>query len=64
MATAPTTVRSAESAPTHPAPSARTQPSPPFSQQQKLTATDGDSGDVFGFSVAVSSDGTTALIGA
>ncbi|TSD08763.1 PKD domain-containing protein [Haloglomus irregulare] len=35
-----------------------------WSQQQKLAATDGDSEDLFGFSVAVSSDGTTALIGA
>jgi hypothetical protein len=35
-----------------------------WSQQAKLTADDGDSGDGFGFSVAVSDDGTTALISA
>jgi hypothetical protein len=43
---------------------AQTQTSPQFSQQQKLAASDGDRRDSFGFSVAVSSDGTTALIGA
>ncbi len=35
-----------------------------WNQQAKLAADDGDSGDLFGGSVAVSSDGTTALIGA
>jgi hypothetical protein len=35
-----------------------------WSQQQKLIATDGDSGDSFGRSVSVSDDGTTAVIGA
>jgi hypothetical protein len=35
-----------------------------WSQQAKLTAEDGDSYDAFGGSVAVSNDGTTALIGA
>lgn len=35
-----------------------------WGQQAKLTAHDGDSGDRFGFSVAVSSDGTTAIVGA
>jgi hypothetical protein len=35
-----------------------------WSQQQKLTAADADREERFGFSVAVSSDGTTALIGA
>ena len=35
-----------------------------WSQQAKLTAEDGDRKDWFGFSVAVSDDGTTALVGA
>jgi len=35
-----------------------------WTQQAKLTADDGDSGDGFGGSVALSSDGTTALVGA
>jgi len=34
-----------------------------WSQQAKLVADDGDSKDRFGFSVAVSDDGTTALLG-
>ena len=33
-------------------------------QQAKLTASDGAASDQFGFSVSISSDGTTALIGA
>lgn len=33
-------------------------------QQEKLTASDGDSGDLFGISVSLSTDGATALIGA
>ncbi|MBX0286910.1 FG-GAP repeat protein [Halomicroarcula sp. F28] len=35
-----------------------------WSQQAKLAAEDGDRGDIFGWSVALSSDGSTALIGA
>jgi hypothetical protein len=35
-----------------------------WSQQQKLTASDGASNDNFGFSAAVSGDGSTALVGA
>jgi hypothetical protein len=35
-----------------------------WNQQQKLTASDGESGDFFVNSVAMSDDGTTALIGA
>ena len=35
-----------------------------WTQQQKLTASDGASGDGFGFSVTLSADATTALIGA
>ncbi len=35
-----------------------------WTQQAKLTADDGDRGDAFGVSVTMSSDGTTALIGA
>jgi hypothetical protein len=35
-----------------------------WSQSAKLAADDGDSGDWFGWSVALSSDGTTALVGA
>jgi len=35
-----------------------------WSQQQKLTASDGASNDSFGFSASVSSDGSTALVGA
>jgi len=35
-----------------------------WSQQQKLTADDGDSEDWFGYSVALSDNGTTALVGA
>jgi len=35
-----------------------------WSQQAKLTADDGDGGDEFGWSAAVSSDGTTAIVGA
>ncbi len=35
-----------------------------WQQQAKLTASDGDNGDRFGSSVDVSSDGTTAIIGA
>ena len=35
-----------------------------WTQQQKLVADDGDGDDRFGLSVALSSDGTTALIGA
>jgi hypothetical protein len=35
-----------------------------WTQQQKLTAADGDEQDLFGSSVAVSADGRTALIGA
>jgi hypothetical protein len=36
----------------------------PFIQQQKLTASDGATDDEFGYSVSLSSDGNTALIGA
>ena len=36
----------------------------PFAQQAKLTASDGTSHDFFGVSVALSSDGNTALVGA
>ena len=36
----------------------------PFIQQQKLTASDGAANDNFGFSVSLSGDGNTALIGA
>ena len=35
-----------------------------WSQQSKLTASDGAASDNFGSSVSISSDGTTALIGA
>ena len=35
-----------------------------WSQQQKLTASDGAADDNFGFSVALSSDANTALVGA
>jgi len=35
-----------------------------WSQQAKLAADDGDSGDAFGISAAISDDGATALIGA
>jgi len=35
-----------------------------WGQSAKLAADDGDSGDWFGWSVALSSDGTTALVGA
>ncbi|MGA2226025.1 MAG: FG-GAP repeat protein, partial [Syntrophobacteraceae bacterium] len=35
-----------------------------WSQQQKLTASDGAAGDNFGYSVSLSADGSTALIGA
>ncbi len=35
-----------------------------WSQQTKLAAEDGDEGDWFGWSVALSADGTTALVGA
>jgi hypothetical protein len=35
-----------------------------WSQQAKLSADDGDDGDRFGYSAAVSADGTTAIIGA
>ena len=35
-----------------------------WAQQAKLTASDGAASDLFGFSVSISSDGTTALIGA
>ena len=38
-------------------------PDPPSSQASKLAAVDGDSGDRFGYSVAVSGDGTTAIVG-
>ena len=37
---------------------------PTLTQQQELTASDGLSGDQFGWSVALSSDGNTALVGA
>lgn len=37
---------------------------PVFSQQQELAASDGAAGDFFGDSVALSSDGSTALVGA
>ena len=36
----------------------------PFIQQQKLTASHGAGGDEFGYSVSLSADGNTALIGA
>ena len=36
----------------------------PFVQQAELTASDGATGDSFGYSVALSSDGNTALVGA
>ena len=36
----------------------------PLVQQQDLTATDGAAGDQFAFSVALSGDGNTALVGA
>jgi hypothetical protein len=39
-------------------------PSHPSVQQQELTAADGIGSDLFGFSVALSADGRTALIGA
>ena len=35
-----------------------------WTQQAKLTASDGAANDYFGYSVSISSDGTTALIGA
>jgi hypothetical protein len=35
-----------------------------WSQQQKLTAADGAAGDYFGYAVALSDDGDTALVGA
>ena len=35
-----------------------------WSQQQKLTASDGAADDFFGISVSLSADGNTALIGA
>ena len=35
-----------------------------WTQQQKLTASDGVGGDYFGYSVSISSDGSTALVGA
>jgi len=35
-----------------------------WSEEAKLSASDGDSDDLFGFSVAVSGDGSTALLGA
>ena len=35
-----------------------------WTQQRELTAADGASGDRFGYSVALSGDGTTALVGA
>ncbi len=37
---------------------------PTWSQQQELTASDGVGGDVFGYSVALSADGNTALVAA
>lgn len=37
---------------------------PTFTQQQKLTASDGAAGDYFAYSVALSSDGNIALVGA
>ncbi len=39
-------------------------PRDPFLQQQKLTPSDGAAGEYFGDSVALSSDGNTALVGA
>ncbi len=36
----------------------------PLIQEQELTASDGAAGDEFGYAVALSADGTTALIGA
>ncbi|HKR99833.1 MAG TPA: FG-GAP repeat protein, partial [Candidatus Dormibacteraeota bacterium] len=35
-----------------------------WSQQQELSASDGANSDLFGWSVSVSSDGNTALVGA
>lgn len=35
-----------------------------WTQQQKISANDGDSGDIFGIDVALSADGTSAVIGA
>ena len=35
-----------------------------WSQQTKLVASDGATGDLFGYSVSISADGTTALVGA
>ena len=35
-----------------------------WTQQQKITASDGATGDTFGYSVSLSSDGSTALVGA
>ena len=35
-----------------------------WTQQSKLTASDGATSDQFGYSVSISSDGTTALVGA
>jgi hypothetical protein len=64
VATTPAAARSAESVVRQSATDARTQTAPPFTQQQKLSPSDGDRRDSFGFSVAVSSDGTTALLGA
>ena len=39
-------------------------PTPTPTQQPEIAAADGDSGDEFGWSVAVSADGSTAIIGA
>jgi len=35
----------------------------PFVQQAELTASDGAAGDQFGFSIALSGDGNTAVVG-
>ena len=39
-------------------------PSPDYSQFAKLLASDGAANDYFGFSVSISGDGNTAIVGA
>jgi hypothetical protein len=47
-----------------PVTTAQTEAIPQYNQQQKLSANEGNEGDLFGDSVALAADGTTALIGA
>lgn len=54
----------AEPSPSRPLASPQNRATPPLTERQRLTSSDADRYDTFGYRVAVSADGTTALVGA